>query len=826
MINSMKRKFISLAVCITMMLSLMNFVIAVSADDYFSGSGTEDDPFLISEPADITQLATLTNNSSDKPTAAAYAGKYYKLTRDIDMTDVSYVPISRATSQYIALASSFTGTLDGGGHIISNISFGNLATYGNTYGIIGYLGAGGTVKNLGVENMTVNGGSSQRLCIGGIAGTLNASITIENCYVRRMNVTVAATQPTFVGGVAGFTVGNAGTIRNCYSAELTYTLGNANNSGGILGASGNSGYKAINCYTIHSKTQGTSTAANGSMQETNCYTAANVATATAEGLGAAFKENLTEKNDGYPVLSWESTEGYGPKVIKDPNFSGSGTEEAPFLISKPSDLTRLATLTNTPASAATYADKYYKLTSNINMSGVSYVPISRATNMNLPQGAAFTGTLDGGGHIISNISFGNLATYGNTYGIIGYLGAGGTVKSLGIENMTVNGGNSQRLCIGGIAGTLNSSITIENCYVRGVNVTTTSTEPTYVGGIAGRAMGTSGTVTNSYSSGLTYTLTNQSFSGGIIGGCGSTGYAATNCYTTNSRIQGSTTASNSYMQTTNCHAGVKAETALSPKTLGDAFEEDSGSKEENSLINDGLPILTWEYDVAHTTVVAFTVKANNIDVGGREDVRINDVFLLTFAEPMKADTASKISVLKGEDAIDSNGYSIEAISSSEYKITILNPEYGNRYGIFVSKRAQSVGLDESGKTKKADEKSVIFRIESKPKNVTVSGVKVNDDESWTPDFTGGTAVSVETNVTNTSNEATQTVTLLVTVFSDGIMKYAAFDTVAVGSGSEKLQVNFSMPVGLNLSNSKMYVMVWDSIEKMNAMRHEQIFTSN
>ena len=51
-------------------------------------------------------------------------------------------------------AQTFTGTLDGNNHVIKNVTMKTASTYGATYGIIGYLGGNGTVKNLGIENMS------------------------------------------------------------------------------------------------------------------------------------------------------------------------------------------------------------------------------------------------------------------------------------------------------------------------------------------------------------------------------------------------------------------------------------------------------------------------------------------------------------------------------------------------------------------------------------------------------------------------------------------------------------------------------------------------
>ncbi|MBO4898651.1 MAG: hypothetical protein J5590_10175, partial [Clostridia bacterium] len=154
----MKKKFILVAICVAMVMTLMNLSIPVMADQYFSGSGTQADPFLIQTAADLTQLATLTNSSATGTTYAV--GKYYKLTADIDMSGVSaYMPISRAIgvggSHTLPGGTTFKSTFDGDGHVIKNVTMTaqTLAAGGSTYGIIGWLGLDGVIKNLGVENI-------------------------------------------------------------------------------------------------------------------------------------------------------------------------------------------------------------------------------------------------------------------------------------------------------------------------------------------------------------------------------------------------------------------------------------------------------------------------------------------------------------------------------------------------------------------------------------------------------------------------------------------------------------------------------------------------
>ena len=578
----MKKKIVSFGVILAMLLSVMSWSIPVSADSNFSGSGTEQDPYLIATASDLTTLATLTNTAA---TASEYADKYYKLTADIDMSGVSYKPISYGTSMYTAQGARFTGTLDGDGHIIKNITINsNLATYGATGGLIGVLGANGVVKNLGVENMSITTtANSTYMCIGGIAGSLMANMSIDSCYVRGLTVSASsAGSPCYVGGLVGRTIGNAGTIKNSYSTNLAFTVTNdTTHSAGIMGACGNTGYTATNCYTTHAKVEGNTAATNSYLTKSNCYKSDTLANATVANLGEAFKENTGYSNGGYPLLTWETPQ----------TFEGAGTEASPYLIGSASDLTNLATMTNTAASAANYADKYYKLTADIDMAGVSYKPISWGTSMSTASGARFTGTLDGDGHIIKNVSVpaAYAQNYGATVGIIGIMGTDGAVKNLGVEQMSVTTGSGSYMCIGGIAGSLAANgMSIDKCFVRGMSVNGTAASPAFVGGLVGRTVGNSGTITNSYSTELSFSLSNDAnHSGGIMGSCGNTGYSATNCYTTHSKIEGWTAATNSYLTKSNCYASADLGNAT-PTNLGAAFKKNTG------ISNGGYPLLTWE----------------------------------------------------------------------------------------------------------------------------------------------------------------------------------------------------------------------------------------
>ena len=117
------------------------------------------------------ELAAITNN---------LAGTYV-LDCDIDLAGESWKPLGENNYHV------FTGTFDGNGHVISNLTV--TADSSNYVGLFGYLGSSGTdarVANLRIANATVSG----RSYVGTLAGCAEDA-TVTNCSV--VGATVMAT---------------------------------------------------------------------------------------------------------------------------------------------------------------------------------------------------------------------------------------------------------------------------------------------------------------------------------------------------------------------------------------------------------------------------------------------------------------------------------------------------------------------------------------------------------------------------------------------------------------------------------------------------------
>ena len=134
------------------------------------------------------------------------------LDADIDMTGVDWTPICQTVSYHSSEATDtgYSGTFDGKGHTISNLTVTGISGDTYSYGLFGTVS--GTVKNLGMVNYTYTMGSAPDARAGSIAGQVLTGGTITNCYSVGHTVT---TNGNIAGGIAGCNYG--GTISNCYA---------------------------------------------------------------------------------------------------------------------------------------------------------------------------------------------------------------------------------------------------------------------------------------------------------------------------------------------------------------------------------------------------------------------------------------------------------------------------------------------------------------------------------------------------------------------------------------------------------------------------------
>ena len=204
------------------------------------------------------------------------------LTADIDLKGIDWTPIGKDDNK------AYTGTFDGNGKTITGLTVTGSDQYA---GLFGYIGSGGTVKNVVLKHVQITSDNSSGYA-GGVAG--DSWGTIENC-----SVSGSVSGTTFAGGVVGSQWG--GSITGCNSSA---TVKGVIFAGGIAGET-NSGASLTGCYatgdvTVENDGTNNSHAGgvvgyNGGGTLTACYATGNV-TGTGTGTGSIYVGGVTGDN--------------------------------------------------------------------------------------------------------------------------------------------------------------------------------------------------------------------------------------------------------------------------------------------------------------------------------------------------------------------------------------------------------------------------------------------------------------------------------------------------------------------------------------------------
>ena len=205
------------------------------------------------------------------------------LTADITLTE-EWTPIGSRNSPY-------TGTFDGGGHILSGLTIDQSET---TYvGLIGYIAGGGAVKNLILADVDI----TAAIYTGAVAGRNDG--TIENCSVTGSVTGNTSTTDGYVGGITGE---NRGAITGC-AALGSVTVANGMYVGGIAGC--HNGGSITVCYssaTVTGMACVGGIAGESDATITTCYSTGDV-TAAKNGPGYSFVGGVVGYNSNKAILA-------------------------------------------------------------------------------------------------------------------------------------------------------------------------------------------------------------------------------------------------------------------------------------------------------------------------------------------------------------------------------------------------------------------------------------------------------------------------------------------------------------------------------------------
>lgn len=250
-----------------------------------TGSGTESDPYQIGTAEGLKWFRDKVNNAKNAANNIEDTKICAELTKDIDLSGEAWTPIGIGGALY-AGTPPYSGTFDGKGHTIKNLSIDSSAHY---VGLFGYV-YGGTIRNL-----TVSGSVKGSEHTGGIAGAANGG-TFENCANQ------CAVQGGTTGGIIGFAT-EEGTliVRDCYNVgSITTTTGNS--VGGIIGQCINTSGTIRNCYNAGTVTGTASVGAiignPGTNKIYNCYYLEGSVTRAGNGDKVSISKTATEFADG------------------------------------------------------------------------------------------------------------------------------------------------------------------------------------------------------------------------------------------------------------------------------------------------------------------------------------------------------------------------------------------------------------------------------------------------------------------------------------------------------------------------------------------------
>ena len=427
----------------------------------------------------------------------------YALGRDVD-AGITSGWNSGAGFNPIGAGTSFTGSLDGQGHTISGLFINRLT---QNVGLISYLATGASVSNLGVIGATVTGHTA----VGAIVG--NNYGTVTNVY---SSGSVTATSAG-AGGLVGY---NFETVSNSYSNSIVngpLYVGGAvglNNSaslgGGIFSAGSISQVYATGAVSGASYVGGL-VGYNGSSVTQSYWD--SYTTGRASGIGSGGSAGVTAVTSD-PALSAAANYAFNESAYGSFSFPGTGSTGW-FMVdgqTRPFGRWEYQTaITNAHQLQLMAMDlgASYTLASNIDFSsglavGGKFPGMWSASGFS-PVGdlsGQFTGSLDGQGHVISNLAIDlPSAAY---VGLFGTIGIGGSVGNLSLQNATVTGLGY----VGGLAGFNDGSIS-------NVSVSGAIAGSLRIGGLVGQN-NTGRSINNASASG-TVTVSGAGYAGGLVG---------------------------------------------------------------------------------------------------------------------------------------------------------------------------------------------------------------------------------------------------------------------------------------------------------------------
>lgn len=403
---------------------------------YTRGSGTEDDPYLVSN---LEQLDAIRHNLD----------KHFIQIADLDLEDREWQPIGEVYADDTS-DKPFNGSYDGNGYFIKNVKVDKPLQI--SVGLFSFVGENGNIKNVEVNNYILRGNDG----VGAIIGLNNGVISSSHVFEGKTKGN------KYTGGIVGI---NNGEIVNCCTQEETLVDGEKI-SGGLVGL--NEG-EIKNSYSIAEVIN--NELAGGLFGDDNGEVVASYYDQEKSNitLPVAKEEKTTQDlsdNDLYEDWNfddkWEMYKSFDgikyPKLnISKQTYAefagGKGTKEDPYLISHPHHFNNIRN----------DLESHYKQISDIKLDNY-WEPVG-SFNLDSDNNKVFKGTYDGSNYDIREVRID--ANNENGKAIFANIGDNSILKDMNVHEVIIKNSNNSSELAGLVAYNAGN---IKNCSIEVVEI--------------------------------------------------------------------------------------------------------------------------------------------------------------------------------------------------------------------------------------------------------------------------------------------------------------------------------------------------------------------
>ncbi len=373
-----------------------------------------------------------------------FGGKTVKLMDDIDLGGANWAPIIWANS-------SANFTFDGNDKTVSNFVSERYDDINKAVGFFAYA-TGATIKNLKIDNATINGVNHSGAVVGSALCT-----KIENCHVSNSTITSSylnGDDGDKAGAIVGYLSAEPGAHVSGSSAT-NCTVKGYRDIGGLVGyLNTNAGSTTSTAYV----TGNSATYITLVNDRSNNYK--SYITDTQFDVNEVVGEQaiLEGKTAPLSLVDSNTVENVTTKIILADGFTK--VSESKYEISNANGFDYWANSVNNKTS---YANATIKLTADIDYGGNEFTPI------NLYQGVDNSNMVfDGDNYTISNIKIVD-NTGGHNLGIFKAVGSAITIQNVTFDKIVVDGrslaGEGYKNFVGIVMGCTYSKSTFENVKV-------------------------------------------------------------------------------------------------------------------------------------------------------------------------------------------------------------------------------------------------------------------------------------------------------------------------------------------------------------------------